>query len=140
MLAAQYLTSLKLQHSKSEYLTHSEHMQSYLQNESLKIQDKKLLFKLRNRLIDVKLNFKKKYKEDMTCRLCFEGEESQSHLLECSVILSDVNIKNELEGFAYTDTFSTNQDTQTHMILIWQKIMRMRASKLRINPNEDSSS
>ena len=42
LLAAQYLTSLKLQHSKSEHLTYSEQMQSYLRSESLKIQDKKL--------------------------------------------------------------------------------------------------
>ena len=54
---AQYLISLKLQHSKSEYLTHSEQMQSYLRNESLKIEEKKLLFKIKTKLIDVKLNF-----------------------------------------------------------------------------------
>ena len=76
----------------------------------------------------------------MTCRLCHDDEESQSHLLECLVILSDVNIKKALEGFSYADTFSTHQDTQTHMILTWQKIMKVRASKLRINLNEDSSS
>ena len=50
---AQYLISLKLQHSKSEHLTYSEQMQSYLRNESLKIEEKKLLFKIKTKLIDV---------------------------------------------------------------------------------------
>ena len=89
--------------------------------------------------IDVKMNFKKKYKEDMTCRLCSTAEEFQLHLLNCKVILSDVNIKKALKGFTYSDTFSTNLETQTHMILTWQKVMRLRVSKLR-NNHEDSSS
>ena len=139
LLAAQYLLTLKQQHSKSEHLTYSEQMQPYLRNESLKIEDKKLLFKLKNRLIDVKVNFKKKYKEDMTCRLCSFAEESQLHLLNCKVILSDVDIKKALAGFTYSDTFSTNLDIQTHMILTWQKVMKLRVSKLR-NYHEDSSS
>ena len=139
LLSAQYLLSLKQQHSKSEHLTYSEEMQPYLNNESLKIEEKKLLFKLKNRLIDVKWNFKKKYKEDLACRLCSFKEESQLHLLNCKVILNDVNIKKALEGFTYSDTFSANLETQTHMIQTWQKVMKLRVSKLRMN-HEDSSS
>ena len=140
LLAAQYLISLKLQHSKSKHLTYSEQMQPYLRNESMKIEEKKLLFKLKNRLIDVKLNFKKKYKDNMTCRLCNVSDESQIHLLNCTVILSDTYIKTALDGYTYTDTFSANQETQTHMIQTWLKIMKFRESKLRNYFNEDSSS
>ena len=92
LLAARYLTSLKLQHSKSEHLIYSEDMQPYLRNESLKIEEKKLMFKIRNRLIDVKSNFKKKYKDNLICRLCEMAEESQSHLVNCTVILGDSSI------------------------------------------------
>ena len=86
-----------------------------------------------------KLNFKKKYK-DMTCRLCYVADESQIHLLNCPVILSDVNIRRGLEGHTYSDTFSAKQETQKHMIQTWLKIMKFRNSKLRNNANEDSSS
>ena len=61
IIAANYLISLKQKHSKSENLNYSKEMQVYLRNESLKIKDKKLLFRLRNRLVDVKTNFRNKY-------------------------------------------------------------------------------
>ena len=70
---------------------------------------------------------------------CSFKEESQLHLLNCKVILNDVNIKKALEGFTYSDTFSAHLDTQTHMIQTWQKVMKLRVSKLRMN-HEDSSS
>ena len=68
-------------------------MQVYLRNESLKIEDKKLLFRLRNRLVDVKTNFRNKYINDMQCRLCKVSEESQIHLTQCNVILGDSHAK-----------------------------------------------
>ena len=98
-LAAKYLISLKLQHSKSEHLKYSINMQPYLRTESLKIEEKKLLFRVRNRLIDVKLNFRKKYRDDFKCHLCKITDESQSHLLNCTVILEDENVKSSLIGY-----------------------------------------
>ena len=62
-------------------------MQPYLRNKSLNIEGKKVLFKLRNRLIDVKTNFKK-YNNNLECCLCnaHESEESQAHLVKNSEI------------------------------------------------------
>ena len=91
-LNAKYLISLQQQHSKSENLKYSTDIQPYLKSESLKIEEKKLMFKLRNRLVDVKANFRKKYKDDMLCRLCRMDEESQPHLVNCVVILNDNHI------------------------------------------------
>ena len=51
-------------------------MKLYLENESLRIKDKKLMFRIRNRLIGVKANYRTKFK----CRLCKAVEESQPHL------------------------------------------------------------
>ena len=84
LIAAQYLIGLKERHSKSLNLKYSTEMQPYLQNENLSIQNKKLMFKIKNRLIDVKTNFKKKYSNNLKCRLCSSPEESQAHLIECS--------------------------------------------------------
>ena len=125
-IAARYLISQKLQHSKSEHLIYSENMQPYLRNESLKIEEKKLMFKIRNRLIDVKSNFKKKYKNNLICSLCEMAEESQSHLVNCTVILSDSSIKSALEQYTYSDLFSENLKTQAHMINTFNKIMKFR--------------
>ena len=49
-LAAKYLISLKQKHSKSEHLKYSTSMQPYLRNESLKLEEKKLMFRCENEL------------------------------------------------------------------------------------------
>ena len=131
LLSAQYLIGLREKHSKSEYLIYSAEMQSYLCNEKLSIQGKKLMFRLRNRLLDVKCNFKKKYNNLLECRLCSAPEESQSHLMECKVILEDTDVKKTIESATYNDTFSKNLETQTKLIKMWQAIMKVRKLKLK---------
>ena len=42
-------------------------------------------------MIDVKTNFKSKYVDDMTCRLCGLEEETFDHLLRCNKYKSKVN-------------------------------------------------
>ena len=45
----------------------------------------RIIFKTRTRMIDVKANYKNKYK-DQTCRLCKKENETQQHLLtECEI-------------------------------------------------------
>ena len=115
-------------------------MKSYSESESLKIDDKRLMFKIRNRLIDAKANYRGKYKDDLSCRLCKAAEESQPHLFTCVVITSDIMIRDALKGFNYTDIFSDNIKIQTHMIDIWQKILKFRVQQLNQTNTEDSSS
>ena len=50
-ITAKYLISLKLQHSKSVNLKYSMEMQPYLRNESMKIEEKKLMFRLEFRAL-----------------------------------------------------------------------------------------
>ena len=107
-IAAKYLIGLKERHSKSEYLKYSTSMQPYLRNENLSIQGKRLMFKIQNRLSDVKTNFKKKYSNNLKCRLCSCPEESQAHLIECNELMDDKEVKTAIEGFAYEDLFSTD--------------------------------
>ena len=76
-VSAQYLINLRGKHTKSVNLKYSEEMQPYLRNEELSIQNKKLMFRIKNRLIDVNTNFKRKYKNNLECRLCSAPEKSQ---------------------------------------------------------------
>ena len=122
-LSLSYLITLKNKHSKSEHLRASYDMQPYLRNNNISIEEKKLMFRIKNRLIDVKMNFKKKYNDLVECRLCGAPEESQPHLVECSQILADANIRLSLNNYTYSDIFSTHEATQTHMIKTWKQIM-----------------
>ena len=106
-------------------------MQPYLKNEYLKLEEKKLTFRIRNRMFDVKMNFRKKYGDDMKCRLCKETDESQSHLFSCTEVLIDKHIKNSLEGNTYNNLFSTNLDTQAHMLYVFQRILKLRSRILK---------
>ena len=142
LAAARYLIQQKLKHSKSQHLTYSKEMKPYLENESMKIVDKKLMFRLRNRLIDVKANYRTKFKEDMKCRLCKADEESQPHLFSCIEILSDKTVKDAIEGYTYNNIFSNNLKMQEQMISIWHKILKFRTHKMRTQSQtiiEDSS-
>ena len=64
--------------------------------------------------------------------------ESQYHMVNCSVILSDSSIKSALEQYTYNDIFSANLETQAHMINTFQRIMKFR--KFLLNKEDSSSS
>jgi hypothetical protein len=83
------------------------------------------------RLIDVKTNFRRKYNNNLECRLCNAPEESQAHLVECSEIISNNDVKISLEGYAYSDVFSSNLQVQVHLVNTWKKIMKIRKNKLK---------
>lgn len=57
-----------------------------------------ILFKARTRMLDIKANYRNKYKEDMNCRLCHNAEETQEHILtQCEITrINDLTIHQEL--------------------------------------------
>ena len=82
-----YLQSIKNSHSKVKDLKYSENkMQSYIMARNLTIEQKQLLFQLRTNMVDVKENFKGQYL-DTKCVLGCNEDESQFHLLHCTMII-----------------------------------------------------
>ena len=82
-----YLESLKKKHSKAEHLNCSELKQAdYLHDQNFSTHEKRLLFKLRSKTIDVKQNFPGLNK-DMWCTSCGLFPENQSHLLQCPALV-----------------------------------------------------
>ena len=80
-----FLIDRKSEKSKLKDLCYEElKMQEYL-NSSLQIGEKKLMFQLRTRMLDVKENFKHAY-PDHVCPLCGSENDSQQHLLDCAKI------------------------------------------------------
>ena len=84
------------------------------------------MFRLRNRLIDVKTNYRNKYNNDVQCHLCKVREESQIHLIQCEIILSDSDVKESIGNISYNDMFSTNPSTQKLVVNTWQKVLKLR--------------
>ena len=82
--------------------------QKYMLSPLFSNSDVNLLYALRSRSTECKVNFKQKYlNSDLLCQLCKQENEDQQHLLECSQIVSNVNTAEVVEGrIEYCDIFS----------------------------------
>ena len=70
-------------------------LKEYLKTNLLTTEEKQVLFSLRCREYDVKTNYKNKYEEDMTCRICREekSEEDELHtFFKCKILTHDIKI------------------------------------------------
>ena len=82
------LDKWKQTHSKSKNLEHNKIiMQKYLQpnSESIRKEEAQLIFKLRSRMTDVRMNFKGKI-DTYECRACKIEEEDKKHIVECQIL------------------------------------------------------
>ena len=105
--------------------------QNYLKTTALSTKEKKTLFSLRTRMIDVKTNYRNKYKYNMQCRLCEDKseEESEKHLLKCSKIIQQcTNL--DISNAKYEDIFSEDIDTQISITKIFTFVFKTRAKLL----------
>ena len=86
--AFEYLKSKKETHSKMNNLEYDDlNIQKYLKsNNNLSNDQKYFLFKLRTKMTELKANYKNKYVDEI-CSICRIEEESQSHLMECEILI-----------------------------------------------------
>ena len=75
------------------YVPHDNFKQEYFHPSILDIQEVKMLFMIRSRMVDVKMNFSNKY-ADTLCPVCktVGVEDSQEHVMECVQLLNNKNI------------------------------------------------
>ena len=119
-----YLLSLKSNHTKTENLV-SFKLQEYLTSENLTFKQKQLLFSLRTRSINVKRNYKNKYRHsNMFCSLCDDKQvESESHILECKSTQEQLG---NIGDSKYEDIFSLDIARQEKITKIFEKVIRLR--------------
>ena len=80
--------------------------------------------------VNVKTNYSNGY-SNMQCRLCnAQGEdECEIHLMKCVQIVSESNLKNDLENISYSDIFGT-LDKQIAAAKVWKKVFKVWNRKL----------
>ena len=125
MLAYTFLSEEKMKKTKLANLS-TWRMQDYLVSDNLSLSEKRLLYMLRVRMIEVKNNFSSKYGNKLECSLCFHHVEDQEHLLKCSEIVSEVNTSE----ISYKDIFGT-LNKQAEAIKIWKQVLKVRNSKMK---------
>ena len=116
--------------TKSKNIWPSTDMKEYLRNKELSTEEKQLLFSMRCRVNQLKCNYKTKYANNMSCSLCLSDEqESELHLLRCEAIVSEPEIKDDINLIEYTDIFSDIRK-QIRAVKVWKKIFRIRKWKM----------
>ena len=97
------LLSKSEEFSKGENLLYGNlDMRKYLKSNSLSLNQKKIIFKFRTRMINVKDNFRNSYK-NLNCRFnCFNEIENQEHLLVCS------KLPNQISKSEYRSIYGNN--------------------------------
>ena len=94
-LVYETLEKAKKNHSKVRKLNHScIKIQTYLQPNKMKMsrEEAQLIFAMRCRVTDVKINIKGKY-DSLECGACGLAEESQQHIIECEKISDNKHTK-----------------------------------------------
>ena len=106
--AMKYLNKIKNSHSKVENINYENlQVQPYLVDTKFTTNEKQLLFRLRTRMTNVKLNFRSSY-QDLSCNLCASNSlQSDIHLLECETLIDKCSqLRNDIAS-EYEDIFGS---------------------------------
>ena len=125
-LALLKLNELKMKHSKSENIESTKlRTASYLVYQRLTKYEQQLLFRLRTKTLDVKMNFDRLH-ADIYCSLCKLFPETQSHILQCPDVVPNMNtpvISNHSLNEA--DIYG-NLDKQVQIVKIYSEALDIR--------------
>jgi hypothetical protein len=120
------LVKKKESHSKVQNIKHKAlEMQRYLKAGGFKINQEEVqtIFKMRNRVTEVKINFRGKY-ESFECGLCNKEDESQKHMIECTEILK--HKKTNIKPPDYDDLFKGNVKNQLMIAKTFLENMKIK--------------
>ena len=106
-------------------------MNEYLATEELNTEEKRLLFKLRISMVQLKGNFSSANEGNLQCELCKDenSKETQIHLLQCSVILNHPHLKEIVKTIKYDDIFGP-LPAQVKAVKVWKRILSVRKVEL----------
>ena len=128
--ALEKLEQKKKLHSKVNHIQHGVlNMQTYLKPTRTKItkEERQNIFKLRSRVTEVKMNYKRKY-EDLTCKACKKEEETQEHILECEEIeKKEPSLKSKLK---LEVIFKGSIEDKAYIARMFEKKMKLREKLL----------
>ena len=113
------LEKKKSSHSKVEKLEHYIlRIQKYLQPSNFQInkEEAQLIFKLRCRVTEAKVNLKGKY-DNLECRACGQEEENQEHIIKCKELSKNKN----MEEINYEHLFNGTVDEKLKIAKLFKE-------------------
>ena len=95
-------------------------MQNYLKTDKIFTHRKKLLFKIRTRMLNVGHNYGKM----ITCPLCLNEDDNQSHLIKCTAIQNSLTV--QTSHIHLEDAMRENMDKANELSIVMEKILQKR--------------
>ena len=97
--------------------------ENYLSDKRFTKSECELLFALRTRMIPgIRANFSSQYGNNLICELCSEYPCTQEHLLSCAILITHVNIPDNVE---YEDLYRSVEE-QLKVVKVFKQILRVR--------------
>ena len=93
------------------------------------IQQTKLLFLLRSRMVDVKTNFENRY-TDALCPVCEDQLDTQQPVLECSVLMQNMNIITNAT-ILHEHIFDSDHKKVTKVTQLFESLWKTRNKELK---------
>ena len=120
------LDGLKKKHSKSKFLDCTKlKLAAYIQNPTFTTREKRLLFKLRSKTLDVKQNFPGLNK-DLWCSSCGLFPEFQSHLLQCPALVVHLGYLSGITSTLNENFIYGSIEQQQTIVKIYGDILEIR--------------
>ena len=135
MVSTNYLFTYKPEEKRSKIKNlKSYKLQNYLKSTTFTNKEKKLLFSLRTRTVDVKSNYKNKYLFNLNCRLCDDKTEieSEEHYLKCKQILQNLEDTSDIVNARYDNIFNDNIEEQLVITKVFDKVFKLRRKLLNV--------
>ena len=125
--AFKYLQNIKEKHSKVMNINYDKFkIQPYLLESKFITTEKQLLFALRTRMTDVKVNFRSMY-QNLNCDLCTDNEiQSDNHLLQCSTIIEECSQLSSDISSEYEDIFSNDVQNQMKITKLYSAVFKTK--------------
>ena len=128
------LNKMKVKHSKSEYLKSSSFKAaSYLVDSNFTKNEAQLLFKLRSKTLNVKLNFQSQENallQENLCRTCHLFPETQGHLMQCPQIVPKLKVICPLANPIEENWMYGSLENQLKITKIYTQVLDIRNSLL----------
>ena len=101
--------------------------QEYMTSPLFFNQEMILLFALRSRAIDCKINFKSRYTNDaLQCSLCREEQDDQQHILRCKVLNAQLDGEEVMSGQVNYDDIFGDVHKQKVVVNLFTRLLDIR--------------
>ena len=129
------LSEMKIKHSKSKFLDCSLLKPAdYIVSQNFTTREKRLLFRLRSRTLEIKGNFPGQF-QDLICKTCGLADETQCHLLQCEAIASKLGyVQQQISDFDEHLIYG-NSEEQTVFVKVFSDILEARDALLSSTPS-----